>query len=154
MCQACLVPFTSDKDPNCDKYKSIVGILHKDIDRLVEDERRSLMKRDSADFSEAKSGNPWCSCCGEPVKLKSSMKYLRSMSIKSPAPSPRVSWLGRGIEDGRPIETPRSRFADIETPRTRFAELKFVADTESEFQQEFALNGDNQGEHYCVLVFI
>ncbi|KAL8529705.1 hypothetical protein ACS0TY_006955 [Phlomoides rotata] len=135
MCQACLVPFTSDKDPNTDKYKSIVGILHKDIDRLVEDERRALMKREDAEFSDEKSGNPWCSCCGEPVKLKSSMKYLRNISMKSPAPSPRISWLGNRIEDAR----------SIETPRTRYAELKFIADTESEFPQDDALNGDNQG---------
>ncbi|KAL8529702.1 hypothetical protein ACS0TY_006952 [Phlomoides rotata] len=93
------------------------------------------MKRDDAEFSDEKSGNPWCSCCGDPVKLKSSKKYLRNISMKSPAPSPRISWLGNRIEDAR----------SIETPRTRYAELKFIADTESEFPQDDALNGDNQG---------
>lgn len=102
------------------------------------------MKGEDTEVSDVKTWNPWCSCCGEPVKLKSSVKYLRNISMKSPAPSPRISWLGRGIEDARLMETPRTRYAEVETPRTRFAELKFVADTESEFPQYDALNGDNQ----------
>lgn len=72
--------------------------------------------------------------------------------MKSPAPSPRISWLGKGIEDARLVETPRARYAEIETPRTRYAELKFVADTESEFPHDDVLNGDNQGDNYVFLL--
>ncbi|KAI3464018.1 hypothetical protein Pfo_020681 [Paulownia fortunei] len=138
MCQGCLLSFATEKDSDCDKYKSLVGILHKDIDCFVEDDRKSLikpLKKDDTELSDEKSGIPRCSCCGEPLKLRSSSKYVRSLSMNSPAPSPRASWLASRNEEGR----------NIELPRIRYSELKLMSDTNSEVPEDDASNVDNQG---------
>lgn len=124
MCQVCLVSFATEKDPDCDKYKSIAGILNKDLDRLVDDERRSLLRRlkkDDGEPCDDKGGiNVWCSCCGEPLKPRPVKKFLRNLSTKSPAPSPRMSWLATRNDELR------------ETPRSRYTDLKFMSDIELE----------------------
>lgn len=140
MCQVCIVSFATEKDSDCDKFKTAAGILNKDIDRIVDDERRSLLRRlkkDDGDVPDDRCGpNSWCSCCGEPLKLRASKKFLRNLSTKSPAPSPRMSWLANRNDELRPIETPRSRYT----------ELKFMSDIELEAPQNDASNADNQGE--------
>lgn len=151
MCQVCIVSFATEKDSDCDKYKTVAGILNKDIDRIVDDERRSLLRRlkkDDGDVYEDKGSGPnsWCSCCGEPLKLRASKKFLRSLSTKSPAPSPRMSWL-----TNRNDEAPSPRMSWLanrndETPRSRYTELKFMSDIELEAPQNDASNADNQGK--------
>ncbi|KAL1553530.1 hypothetical protein AAHA92_14194 [Salvia divinorum] len=130
MCHVCIVSFATEKDSNCDKYKTVAAILNKDLDRIVDDERRALLRRLQKDDGDAchddrVGPNSWCSCCGEPLKLRASKKFLRSLSTKSPASSPRLSWLANRND---------------ETPRSRYPELKFTSDTELEAPQIDASN--------------
>ncbi|KAH6758393.1 hypothetical protein C2S51_018628 [Perilla frutescens var. frutescens] len=132
MCQVCHVSFATEKDADCDKYKSIAGIL-------VDDERRSLLRRlkkDDGESGDERSGiSPsWCSCCGEPLKPRPVKKFLRNLSTKSPAPSPRMSWLSSRNDELR------------ETPRSRYTELKFMSEIELEAPHNDASNADNQGK--------
>ncbi|KAL0421854.1 UNVERIFIED_CONTAM: putative myosin-binding protein 5 [Sesamum latifolium] len=139
MCQGCLLSFATGKDSDCEKYKSLVGIIHKDID-FTEEERKLLakpVKKDNADvFDEKSSDVPRCSCCEEPLKVKSAAKYMRSLSMNAPAPSPRASWLASKNEEGR----------NTELPHIRYAELKFTSDTDSEVLEVDSSNVVNQGK--------
>ncbi|XP_041997861.1 probable myosin-binding protein 6 [Salvia splendens] len=114
MCHVCIVSFATEKDSDCDKYKAVAAILNKDIDRIVDDDRRAALLRRLKKDDDDKGGDPnlWCSCCGEPLKLRASKKFLRSLSTKSPASSPRLSWL-----PNRNDETPRSRYLELEAPQ-------------------------------------
>ncbi|XP_059290187.1 LOW QUALITY PROTEIN: probable myosin-binding protein 5 [Lycium ferocissimum] len=93
MCDGCLLSFATEKDLDCDRYKSLVGILHKDIDCFVEDVQEKNKEADEV----TQTTFIRCSCCGEPLKMKS--KYSRNASMKgnnpysqAPAPSPRSPW--------------------------------------------------------------
>ncbi|KAK6123440.1 hypothetical protein DH2020_042822 [Rehmannia glutinosa] len=132
MCQGCLLSFATEKESDFDKYKSLVGILHKDVDWFVEDERKTLMKPLRKDETETmscddqRSGILRCSCCGETLKLKSSSKYSRSLSMNGPTPSPRAPLFGSRNEDG----------GNLDLPHIRYTELKLMSDTESELQED------------------
>ncbi|KAL1531787.1 hypothetical protein AAHA92_31887 [Salvia divinorum] len=158
MCQVCSVSFATEKDSDCDKYKTVADILNKDIDRIVDDERRTMLRRlkkDDGDVSgDDRSGpNSWCSCCGEPLKMRASKKFLRNLSTKTPAPapSPRMSWMTSRNDELRAMETTSPRMSwlanrndelrPMETPRSRYTELKFMSDIELDAPQNDA---DNQ----------
>lgn len=146
MCEGCLLSFATEKDSDIDKYKSIVGILHKDVDGFMDDDRKLLMKplrKDDVEFLDEKNGLLRCSCCGEPLKLRSSVKFRRTLSINAPNPSPRAPMLGMRKEEGR----------NMDLPHIRYTELKFVSDTESEIPEEDVSNGDNLGM-YQILVCV
>ncbi|KAL8457657.1 hypothetical protein ACS0TY_035501 [Phlomoides rotata] len=129
MCQGCLLSFTMDKDSDCDRCKSVAGNLHKDIDCLVEDERRLLLKplkKDDMEITHDENISVLrCSCCGDPLKPKSCSKLSRSLSMNAPASSPRAPWFpGRNEEGGH-----------FDFPHTRYTELK-LSDNESELLHE------------------
>ncbi|XP_022866176.1 probable myosin-binding protein 5 isoform X2 [Olea europaea var. sylvestris] len=129
-CEVCLLSYATEKDSDCEQYKSLVGILHKDIDLFVGDNPRTG-KKDETKHLDDKGGIRRC-CCNEPLKIRPSYKYNRSLSINAPTPSPRVSLLRN--EDGR----------NIELPHVRYSELRFTSDAESELPEEYAPNGDDQ----------
>ncbi|XP_075491946.1 putative myosin-binding protein 5 [Primulina tabacum] len=140
MCEGCLLSFATEKDSGCDKYKSLVGILHKDIDCFVEDNQKLLMNLgngdDGKEISDEKSGAQLCSCCGEALKPRSSLKYGRSLSMNALAPSPRAPLMARRNHEGR----------SILLPHVKYTELKFMSDAEQELSEyEDATNGENQG---------
>ncbi|KAL2515937.1 putative myosin-binding protein 6 [Forsythia ovata] len=127
MCEGCLLSYATEKDSDCEKYKSLVGILHKDIDLFVEDNPKTNMKpgkKDEMDQSDGKGGIPRCSCCGEPLKIRPSSKYNRSLSMNAPTPSPRAPLFRN--EEGR----------NIELPHVRYTEVRFTSDAESELPEE------------------
>ncbi|KAF8103279.1 hypothetical protein N665_0188s0221 [Sinapis alba] len=99
MCEGCLLSFaTTEKESDCDTYKSLIGILHKDLQLLIDDERKlplSLNKHDNfvqttTNLMDYKTSNnnislkQHCSCCGELMNNNS--------SFLAPAPSPRVPY--------------------------------------------------------------
>ncbi|KAL6579933.1 hypothetical protein OROMI_007957 [Orobanche minor] len=141
MCQCCLLSFATEKDSDCDKYKSLVGILHKDIEYFVENDPNLLvkpMKKEDKGISDEKSGIPKCSCCGEILKPKSSSRFVRNLSMSTPAPSPspRASFLASRNEEGRKIDS----------PRFRYSEVKQILEGKSEVLKGDDSNIDNQGK--------
>ncbi|XP_010416341.1 PREDICTED: probable myosin-binding protein 6 [Camelina sativa] len=108
MCEGCLLSFATEKDSDCDTYKSLIGILHKDLELLIDDERElplAFKKDDNfvqttknlVDYKinnnnlKSDSLKEHCSCCGELLKMKSE-KLPKNNSFLAPAPSPRVSY--------------------------------------------------------------
>ncbi|KAL5544313.1 hypothetical protein UlMin_008097 [Ulmus minor] len=136
MCEACLLSFATEKESDCDTYKSLVGILHKDLECFVEDDHHHIhlslpapRTKDEAMQAENSSNSILrCSCCGVPLKLKSS--YLKgrhaSMVSQAPAPSPRAPFLTMRSNEHRGLELPHSRYA----------ELKFISENESEHPED------------------
>ncbi|KAL6583886.1 hypothetical protein OROMI_003175 [Orobanche minor] len=140
MCKGCLLSFATEKESDFDKYKSLVGILHKDADWFVEDERKQLLKPSKKEETEIlsgdKSGILRCSCCGEPLKSKAPLKFNRSLSMNAPAPSPRAPVFGGRNEGG----------CNLDLPHIRYTELKLMSDNESEvLEDEDVPNIDNHG---------
>ncbi|GFP79970.1 hypothetical protein PHJA_000140400 [Phtheirospermum japonicum] len=103
MCQSCLLSFATEKDCDCERYKSLVGMLHKDAECLAKkDDYKEMLK---------------CSCCGETLKSKASSRYVRNLSMSmpapSPSPSPRAAFLASRNEEGRNVESPRFRYPEV-----------------------------------------
>ncbi|XP_049366262.1 probable myosin-binding protein 5 isoform X1 [Solanum verrucosum] len=127
MCEGCLLSFATEKEADCDKYKSLVGILHKDIDCFVDDDKRMSIKSVKNEEEATKTGSVVirnCSCCGEPLKLRT--KYVRNSSIngnhysQAPASSPRSPLTWKNEESG-----------NMELPHIQYTKLKFSSDNES-----------------------
>ncbi|ESQ34898.1 hypothetical protein EUTSA_v10007355mg [Eutrema salsugineum] len=111
MCEGCLLSFATEKESDVDTYKSLIGILHKDLELLIDDERElhqlafpvSGSKKDE-NFNQiqhrANNSNDRfqqqqrCSCCGELLKIKSE----KPKNNTAPSPSPRVSFNQRTLD--------------------------------------------------------
>ncbi|XP_057479213.1 probable myosin-binding protein 5 [Actinidia eriantha] len=138
MCEGCLLSFATERESNTDTYKSLVGILHKDIDTFMEDDHRFNLKgkRDDQGIQvvEKSVGIQKCSCCGEALKMKpaaasASKAMTRTSSINAslaPVPSPRAPGMTWKSEAGR----------NLELPHIWYTELKFMSDNESEAQED------------------
>ncbi|GLU21450.1 hypothetical protein SLE2022_375880 [Rubroshorea leprosula] len=127
MCEGCLLSFSTTKESDCDTYKSLVGILHKDIELFVDvDQELHLSlpvgKKDDPEIVE-KSSQHRCSCCREPLKVKSSnvkgknSVLLSTATAPAPAPSPRATFLSSTNED---------RWFDLS--HAKYTELKLAPD--------------------------
>ena len=95
MCESCLLSFATEKESDCDTYKSLLGILHKDIELFVDEDHEVHLSLPAGKKDEEvleKSNDHRCSCCGEPLKVKSSYAKGKNSSLSSlaPAPSPRA----------------------------------------------------------------
>ncbi|CAN1183076.1 Probable myosin-binding protein 6 [Linum perenne] len=118
MCEGCLLSFATGKESSSDTYKSLVGILHKDIELFFVDEEHEEMqfplppgKRDDVVVPADKSHVHRCSCCGGPLKgAKSKGKNAASSFTQAPTPSPRSS------APLRHLDLPPNRFSDIKYP--------------------------------------
>ncbi|XP_059644343.1 probable myosin-binding protein 5 [Cornus florida] len=147
MCEGCLLSFSTEKESDRDTYRSLVGILHKDIDSFVEDDHKIQLKSGGRRDDVRNSPTPCpvyrCSCCGEPLRMRSSSRstMTRSSSInasllsQAPAPSPRTPMMTLRYEEPR----------NLDLPHIRYTELKFISDNESEHpEDEDGSNADNQ----------
>ncbi|MCD7455410.1 hypothetical protein HAX54_028061 [Datura stramonium] len=132
MCEGCLLSFATEKEADCDKYKSLIGILYKDIDCFVDDDPKMSIKSVKNEEEVIKTGSVVvlsCSCCGEP--LKSRTKYLRSSSIngnhhsQAPVTSPRSPLTWKNEESG-----------NLELPQIQYTKLKFISDNHSELPDD------------------
>ncbi|KAB2633436.1 hypothetical protein D8674_029683 [Pyrus ussuriensis x Pyrus communis] len=137
MCEACLLSFATEKESDCDTYKSLVGILHKDLECFVEDDHHQIQLSVPAartweeGAGQVEKSNSTvcisCSCCGVPLKMSStSNSYPKgkndSVLAQAPAPSPRA-----------PL---RSDDRSLDLPHIRYTELKLMSDNESELPED------------------
>ncbi|KAK4750730.1 hypothetical protein SAY87_004212 [Trapa incisa] len=101
MCEGCLLSYATEKQSECDTYKSLVGILHKDLDFFIQDESvGQLLPPVSKKPGSSPSVEPSykdsasdqrCCCCGEPLRVYSSSNLKGGsshMTRKSKSPSP------------------------------------------------------------------
>ncbi|CAN0900730.1 Probable myosin-binding protein 6 [Linum grandiflorum] len=125
MCEACLLSFATEKESGSDTYKSLVGILHKDIELFFDDNDHHddmqyplpAGKRDDVVVPAEKSHVHRCSCCGGPLKGGKS-KGKNAASTQAPTPSPRAS----------------APLRHLDLPPTRYSDLKFP-DNDSEIDE-------------------
>lgn len=152
MCEACLLSFATQKESDCDTYKSLVGILHKDLECFVEDDYHQIQlslpsvrtKEDNYiitnQFGEKIINiTNLCSCCGELLKVKSSYannKGTRStLFSQAPTPSPRAL-----------LPTPTKSNIEnrgLNLPHIRYSELKFNDNDSELLDEEYGSNAIN-----------
>ncbi|OIW18371.1 hypothetical protein TanjilG_31511 [Lupinus angustifolius] len=85
MCESCLLSFAIEKDSNLDAYKSLVGILHKDLECFEDCQKVQVSLKDDEVMRVEKSGTQRCcscSCCGEPLKAKSPLSKRKNSQLK------------------------------------------------------------------------
>ncbi|XP_024174861.2 probable myosin-binding protein 5, partial [Rosa chinensis] len=148
MCEACLLSFATEKESDFDTYKSLVGILHKDLECFVEDDEHQIQLsvpaartwEDAGSIEKSRdSMTIGCSCCGAPLKLSSASSYSKAKSVsglaQAPTPSPRAP---AGRNDDNP---------GLDLPPIRYPELKFMSDNESELPEDvYGTHMKNQKE--------
>ncbi|KAM3703767.1 hypothetical protein ACJW31_04G122600 [Castanea mollissima] len=139
MCEGCLFSFATGKHSDRDTYKSLVGILHKDLEGFVEDINPihlslPTLKKDDA-LEVEKNGINCCSCCAEPLKVKSSYSKGKCSGAYSqaPAPSPRGSFVTLKNEES----------CNLDLPHIRYTELKFMSGNDSTPEDEDGLSATN-----------
>lgn len=135
MCQGCLLSFATGKETDCDKYKSLVGILNQDI---VDGFMDKSSKNDDGEMMDDNKNDvgSYCCCCGESLKCKvTKKKYTRTSSIIAPSPSPHAF----GTKND-----------NDELPRIGIKEVESSSDTESETPEDEPSNVESQGE--CILI--
>nr|GLL18556.1 probable myosin-binding protein 5 isoform X2 [Ipomoea trifida] len=135
LCDNCLISFATSKDSDCERYKLLLGILHKDAGCCADDGARVSVKsmKTVTDNEEADNDNKRCSCCGDFIQR---LKYKRTLSMNSsaPAPSPRA-WRNEQV---RGVESPRVRYTDIKLMSDNDSELPAEEDSSSTAGQEEA----------------
>nr|GMC52674.1 probable myosin-binding protein 5 isoform X1 [Ipomoea batatas] len=123
LCDNCLISFATSKDSDCERYKLLLGILHKDAGCCADDGARVSVKsmKTVTDNEEADNDNKRCSCCGDFIQR---LKYKRTLSMNSsaPAPSPRA-WRNEQVRG-------------VESPRVRYTDIKLMSDNDSELPNE------------------
>ncbi|XP_010028475.1 probable myosin-binding protein 5 [Eucalyptus grandis] len=151
MCEGCLLSFATEKESDCDTYKSLVGILHKDLESFVQDDPGVHLALHSGKKDERaevkKSGDQRCTCCGEPLKMKPSSRSKNGQKsgkctspiAQAPAPSPRGPFVTLRNEEA----------SNLMLPHIRYTELKFNPDAGSDIPGHDASSNaqlpDNQG---------
>ncbi|CAI0549563.1 unnamed protein product [Linum tenue] len=92
MCEGCLLSFATEKESGSDTYKSLVGILHKDVELFFEDDEVQLPKQPNdvvMAAAQAHHSLHRCSCCGGPLK-GGKPKGKNAGFSQAPTPSPRA----------------------------------------------------------------
>lgn len=147
MCEECLLSFSTHTDSgDCDRYRSLLGVMHKDIDYS---DPKTAARFWSRDFEQGGSAIHRCSCCGE---LLNRPKYTANASMKAavaPPPSPSHT----------PRPCCRTTTTDQELPHIPYTELSFISNNDSELpdnEDHDVLNGGNITAPFivfCVLFF-
>ncbi|CAI8609977.1 unnamed protein product [Vicia faba] len=122
MCEGCLLSFATQKESNCDTYKSLVGVLNKNLDCFVEDGHNiQLSLKDGEVLQDEKRSTQRCECCGAPLKPKSSISRRSSCSFsQASAALPPVYPIAKPkSEESRGVDSPQilSAKEDSELPQ-------------------------------------
>ncbi|KAF1870867.1 hypothetical protein Lal_00030177 [Lupinus albus] len=120
MCEGCLLSFATERESDIDTYKSLVGILHKDLECFVEDGQPIQLSLKDEDITLVETSNTQkCSCCGKPLKFKSSNGKPRRLEsfARAPTPSPRAY----------PFYASKNEECNaLDLPRIAYTKLKFM----------------------------
>ncbi|KAE8722245.1 putative myosin-binding protein 5 [Hibiscus syriacus] len=119
LCESCLLSFATERETDCNRYKSLLGILHKDVDQLLVDENNNEVhhslppasdaKRDERPAGFERSNEHRCTCCGHRLKVESTGSKGRNSPLSSLAPSPSADHLS-------PEDNDRSRGLALDMP--------------------------------------
>ncbi|KAJ4974328.1 hypothetical protein NE237_007502 [Protea cynaroides] len=146
MCEGCLLSFATEDKSDCDTYRSLVGILGKDLECSVEDDHKIHLRLPAGGKMDMlqveKSSIHRCSCCGEALRVRASFPQglVQNASpdvthiLQAPTPAPR-GLLGK-------IKGEESRSSDP------YTELKITSSRESGVPEDedgsTSLTPDNQ----------
>lgn len=116
MCEGCLLSFATEKKSDCDTYKSLVGVLNKNLECFVGDGQniQLSLKDDGVLQAEKSSTTQRCSCCGAPLKAKPSISKGNNSGsfLRAPTASPRAHpCMTSKNEESRALELPHIRYA-------------------------------------------
>ncbi|KAJ0237544.1 GTD-binding domain-containing protein [Hirschfeldia incana] len=118
MCEGCLLSFATEKETDVDTYKSLIGILHKDLELLIDDEHQKAFPVTGAKVDQYKTNNRFqeqqcCSCCGEMLKIKTEKPNSNNNRsfFAAPSPSPRVSFNQRTMDFSKYSDLPEEEEA-------------------------------------------
>ncbi|KAL9666547.1 hypothetical protein QQ045_000881 [Rhodiola kirilowii] len=141
MCEGCLLSFATEKESDCDTYKSLVGLLQIDAGTLLEDDQTKYSKaRRRVEDVSSQAGVFQCSCCGNRLKVKlghskasegtttvsaeGKRKLVRQVSrlAKAPLSSPRTPFRqSNNQEPGRSLQLPHIKYMELKlTPGNEF----------------------------------
>ncbi|KAI4329581.1 hypothetical protein MLD38_027953 [Melastoma candidum] len=126
MCEGCLLSFATEKESDCGLYKSLVGILHKDLECFVQDNSHvypmlpSKGKKEDDKGLENRNSDERCSCCHEMLKTSPGSngpgrKTLRKSGpiMQAPTPSPRAPLTTIQGEDTPNMALPHIRYMEL-----------------------------------------
>ncbi|KAJ8753500.1 hypothetical protein K2173_022741 [Erythroxylum novogranatense] len=118
LCEGCLLSFATERESDTETYKSLIGILHKDIELLVEDDQEIQLTFPTGKKNEkVESSLHRCVCCGKPLKVKSHMRGKNSVGLShAPAPSPRAPFGSSRNEDHRSMDLSHIRCRELKFP--------------------------------------
>ncbi|CAL0319954.1 unnamed protein product [Lupinus luteus] len=139
MCEGCLLSFATERESDIDTYKSLVGILHKDLECFVEDGQPIQLSLKDEEITRIETSNTQkCSCCGKPLKFKSSTGKPRRLEsfARAPTPSPRAY----------PFYTSKNEESNaLDLPQFAYTKLKFMENDSElpEYDDGSNVNGQN-----------
>ncbi|KAJ8428218.1 hypothetical protein Cgig2_016802 [Carnegiea gigantea] len=160
MCEGCLLSFATDNRSDPEAYKSMSGVLNKDTEGIFDEEmgdkiesqtnrKDDHMMQGAEKLKNGNEGGMFCSCCGEPMKVKSSEYQKGSAIVRNPT-LPRVA--SRLSQQG-PTPSPRAGFASwrteearntLELAQSRFTEPKLLTNNNRTGEEDPA-NMENPG---------
>ncbi|KAG2321256.1 hypothetical protein Bca4012_055808 [Brassica carinata] len=146
MCEGCLLSFATEKETDVDTYKSLIGILHKDLELLIDDEHQKAFPVTGSKPDQHRANNRFqeqqrCSCCGELLKIKTEKPNSTNNRsfFAAPSPSPRVSFNQRTMDFSKFSDLPEEEDA-VHTKDTLDRTPSFVRGGHNRFFSDSAQN--------------
>ncbi|MBA0761303.1 hypothetical protein Gotri_023973 [Gossypium trilobum] len=148
MCESCLLSFATEKESDCDTYKLLLGILHKDIELFVDEDHEFHLSLPSGKREEGivfeKSNDLLSSCCGAPLKVKPlySKGKVSPPSFVGPIPSPKPP-TNRNLES----HMLNTRIASLTGMNPRRLKMIMIAQRDSQMKNHVTEedgNGDDE----------
>lgn len=140
LCDACLLSFATGKESDCDTYKSLVGVLNKNLECSVDNGQNvQLSLKDDGVLQAEKNSAQRCSCCGAPLKIKAFLS-------RAPTASPRAyPCLTPKHEESRSLECPLLRYSKLKSMSQIDLELPQNKEGEKEVNQNNTLREEDKG---------
>ena len=120
MCEGCLLSFATQKESDYDTYKSLVEVLNRNLECIVEDGKNIQLSLKYEGVLQVEKGNTqMCSCCGAPSKLKSSIPKCKKSGSFLQASSQAHPFVTSKYEESCDLDSPQIMYAkkDSELPQ-------------------------------------